>query len=387
MKEPEREQMLDRLNDVRDRYEAWWTHQNNDALYYIIFPDGDYAELEPYKKDWMSPQIVSNWTNWRQEFLFGHAVELAVNTGEDHYVEDALDYLEKYAEITGHEAEGFSFLLPTLGPSCLAALMTGQTRFTGSTIWLEHETPMDWDAIQEITVDSTTKYAEAALKYTQRLVDRLQSRYVIATPDLGNGLDVLSPLRHPQNLLLDTYDCPETITTVLDTVHKLWQRYHKAFSDIIDPGNHGCYVETMRWLSAEPTHISYCDFSAMISPGMFRDLVKPMVQKECDQFNGRVIFHLDGPGEIPHVPELCSVDNLHAIQWVPGAGNEGCLSEKHDGLYRQIIDGGKRICIGASAGSCDELKRLFSRFPAEEFIVGTVCASRAAAQDFIREMR
>jgi hypothetical protein len=64
------------------------------------------------------------------------------------------------------------------------------------------------------------------------------------------------------------------------------------------------------------------DFSIMISEEMFCDVFLPGIERECE-FLDRSIYHLDGPGALRHLDALLSIPALNALQFVPGAGNEG----------------------------------------------------------------
>ena len=59
-----------------------------------------------------------------------------------------------------------------------------------------------------------------------------------------------------------------------------------------------------------------CDLSYMISPQMFGRFVLPELAASCRRL-GNPAYHLDGPGEIPHVDMLLSIPELRAMQYVP----------------------------------------------------------------------
>lgn len=372
------------LQEVKQRYDSWWEGTNEEPLFYIIHPT-EGADPRAFAGDWMSPQCTGKWSNWQQELVFGQALEIVHQGGAEGHILEAIDFLRRYATITDHAAEGYPFLLPGLGPGCLAAFISDFTQFNGHTIWFELPQPMEWDQLLAIDGRTPSPYAELALKAVGTLAQRLGGTYVIATPDIGTGLDILASLRGANNLLLDTMMCPENIDKLVDVLYELWGNYYEAFSAIVDPVNMGCYAETMRYLSGKPTHISYCDFSAMISPDMFRRWVLPIMEKECERFDGRVVYHLDGPGELAHLDILCGIEKLHAIQWVPGAGNPGGLDEKWYDLYRGIIDSGKKICLSGVGPNPEEgLKRLFAAFPKKEFFVPFTARNRSHAEELMR---
>ncbi|MFW5845119.1 MAG: hypothetical protein ACOCXJ_02735 [Planctomycetota bacterium] len=368
------------LPGVIERTEAFWHRTNQEAVCYLIFPDG-FEDFSPVAKDWMAPAITRGWSNWQQELVVGQALELIAAGGSWQRLEEALDLLEFLAERTGHAGEGFPFLLPGFGPGCVAACLSDHFTFKDSTIWLEPPEPWDRGRLQAITPQSRAPFHGLAVTVLKRLVARMQPHAVISMPDLGWPMDTLSALHGNAELCMDLIDEPEEVTAVGAVLEEIIWDCHATFDAIIRPGNHGCHTERMRWLSAEPMRMEGCDFSALIGPDMFADFVLPEVERSCARTGGRVIFHLDGPGELPHVEHLLGTD-LHAIQWVQGAGNPGPTDPCWDELYRRLIDADKRICIGA--GDPDALAALFTRFPQRYFHVNASCRDRAHAEAILR---
>ena len=61
------------------------------------------------------------------------------------------------------------------------------------------------------------------------------------------------------------------------------------------------------------------------------------------------IYHLDGPGQIPHLDILLEIPELDGIQWVPGAGNPGTGSAEWFPMYRRIQEKGKLLILQGMA--------------------------------------
>ncbi|MBT3276172.1 MAG: hypothetical protein HN368_23695, partial [Spirochaetales bacterium] len=68
----------------------------------------------------------------------------------------------------------------------------------------------------------------------------------------------------------------------------------------------------------------------------------PGVIEVCN-FYDRSIYPLDGPGALRHLDALLDIKALDAVQWVPGAGNEGF--SKWIDVYKKIQAAGKGIQI------------------------------------------
>ena len=91
-----------------------------------------------------------------------------------------------------------------------------------------------------------------------------------------------------------------------------------------------------------------CDLSYMISPQMFGRFVLPELAASCRRL-GNPAYHLDGPGEIPHVDMLLSIPELRAIQYVPTVSARDAT--KYPDLYRRIRRGGKLIQVFSNYSS------------------------------------
>jgi 5-methyltetrahydrofolate--homocysteine methyltransferase len=355
------------------RWEDWWERKNTGPLVSVIYPQRPFT---PRVQPWMAPAYSREWTMWQHEFAFGHAVELAWRAqaagggqGAGRFVEESLDLIDAYRDHTGYAGAGFPFLLANLGAMMMPALLTEQTQYVGDTIWVQADPPWELERIEALASAARTGYATFALAAVRRLVTRLRGRYVLAPPELGGMLDILAGLRGPQNLALDLLDCPQRVHAILDLLECLRDGFRAELEAIFDPANDGCHVECMRYLSAsKPTHVAASDFSAMISPDHFAEFYLPTMRREIEHYGPRVVYHLDGPGELPHVPLLCQQEGLHGVQWVPGAGNPDNVHERWAPLYRQLLDAGKRIYF-CWVEDPESLKAFFRRWPAREFYV------------------
>jgi 5-methyltetrahydrofolate--homocysteine methyltransferase len=99
-----------------------------------------------------------------------------------------------------------------------------------------------------------------------------------------------------------------------------------------------------------------CDFAYMISPEMFERFVVPDIAACCDHLDCG-FYHLDGPGQIPHVDLLCDIPRLRGIQWLPGDGNP--TPEHWPELLAHIRQRGRLVQVFVSAqGALDIVRQL-----------------------------
>lgn len=366
-----------------ERWEAWWERTNTGPLITVIYPRTrvDYA---PVTKPWMAPSYTRGWSTYLHEFAFGQAVELAWREHDMRYVEEALVLLERCRDATGSAGGAFPFVFANVGAMMLPALLTEQTRFLGDTVWVGAEPALELDQIVALEHRPMSGYAETVLEALSLLVERLGEYTVIAPPELGSSLDALSALRGNQNLALDLLLAPELVQVAAASIERLWWRWRRRFAEGVDRANDGLYTECFRYLSCRPTLTAECDFSAMISPVAFEEFYLPFLQRQLDIYGNRTVFHLDGPGMLPHVAHLCAQPQLHSIQWVYGAGNPHSLDERWYDLYRTVLDAGKRVCFCSAPTDPDAIRRFFGRFPATEFMLPFTATDEREADALVR---
>ena len=241
-------------------------------------------------------------------------------------------------------ADGFPSMWPNFGPGVIAA-------FTGCT--LESDERTCWFHPQEdIPCGQMPLEFHPESYWFQRIADlsragleRWEGLVQIGMTDLGGNLDILSSFRPGEKLLLDLYDCPEDVKRVTWKAHEIWWRYYEAFNEILQPVNPG-YTAWTPIYSESPYYILQCDFCYMIGPDMFDEFVKPELAASCRRL-GNAFYHLDGPGQLPHLDSLLSIPELKGVQWVPGDGNPDVAYWPE--VYRKIHEAGKLIQVWPTA--------------------------------------
>ncbi|MBD3243978.1 MAG: hypothetical protein GF331_25520 [Chitinivibrionales bacterium] len=371
------------VQEALERWEAWWQRSNTGPLFTVIYPRQT-ADFSPWVKPWMSPVYTGKWSMYLHEFAFGHAVELAWRNDDMRFVDEALELLAHYRDFTGWAGGAFPFMFANVGAMMMPALLTEQTRFLGDTIWTGADPHWEWDQIEALEGRQPTKYAQVVEESLRRLAARLGGSYVIAPPELGSTLDTLSALRGNQNLLVDLLMTPDRVQAACSLIEHLWWDQRRRFADIVDPANDGLYVQVFRYLSAKPTLAAACDFSAMISPDLFESYYLPYLQRQLGEYGERTMYHLDGPGELVHVDLLCAQPALHSVQWVHGAGKPNNLDESWYGLYRTLLDAGKRVYFCSIPHDPAALKRFFEKFPSSEFMIPFTARDEQSAVELMR---
>lgn len=265
---------------------------------------------------------------------------------------EILDEIETYLAQCTYAAESYPSVWLNFGPGVLAAMVGGEGHNGIETVWF---TPGKWSGKkpEEIhpQLDRSSPWFRRIEEFLFAARER-HGRFHIGCTDLGGTLDVVSSLIPGEELLLALYDCPDEIKRIAREVHAAWFEAFDYFNGIL-PENHGysCWDGTF---STRPFYMLQCDFCYMISPEMFGEFVLPELRRSCRRLE-RCFYHLDGKGELPHLPQILSIDELDGVQWVYGAGNGSLLDWVE--VYRQIAAAGKKIWI-SPGGNFEEAARL-----------------------------
>ncbi len=255
------------------------------------------------------------------------------------------------AENSYYAGEAVPRLFTNLGPGCMAAFMGADYQLAETTVWFDrHPIITDWAEMPPLRLDRESEM--------WRHLDRLQTAFYAdgeinaSATDIGGVLDVLCALRGTETLLYDLYDYPEEVKAASKQINDLWLEMFDQQMALAERAGQP-YNTWMNLPSLLPWYPLQCDFSAMISPAQFEEFVLPDLIRQV-QHMPRSIYHLDGPGELPHVDMLLDIDGLTGIQWVEGAGEAPLWDEKWFPLYRKIQDKKKNLVLSYGMSQYDE---------------------------------
>jgi len=97
----------------------------------------------------------------------------------------------------------------------------------------------------------------------------------------------------------------------------------------------------------------------------------------------RNIFHLDGPSALPHLESVLEIPNLHALQWVYGAGHEP--ASRWIDVYRRALDRG--LSVQAICVDLEDAKSVMDALPAKGVWLDVGGAyDRETAEAFLRDV-
>jgi 5-methyltetrahydrofolate--homocysteine methyltransferase len=259
-----------------------------------------------------------------------------------------VDYMMEATEIelgrTYYTGDALPVYNPWLGPDQFAGWLGADLILKPK----DHNTSwavpfvQDWENHAEFRIHPDNRWWQLYLEIVRRSVEEGRSKWVTGFPDLHTGIDALSAMRGPERLLLDLIDHPEAILRAMRQMTELWKYVVDTVWSAIATAGQGSSQWTMGWSSRRFLCIGQMDFTCMISPAMFREFCwEDLV--ECSQHVDYSLYHLDGPGAVPHLPQIYAVKNLNCIQWIPGAGALP-LSQWID-LLHQMQAAGKSVQV------------------------------------------
>ena len=121
------------------------------------------------------------------------------------------------------------------------------------------------------------------------------------------------------------------------------QAFERMYRMICATGSGGAGSTTWtRMYHDGPAYLPSCDFWCMISHEQARDLALPAILEECKRLE-RTLFHLDGPQALRHLDLLLERPEIHAIQWVYGAGNGPAM--KWIDVYKRVLAAGRSVQV------------------------------------------
>ncbi len=347
----------ERWEKTKANYSAWWAGELDRPLILFTAPGRDPGRPEP-----PLPQ-----------YAFAAFYDLSVPA------EDVIDRLDYDLSCMYFLGDSFPHYVVNFGPGVLA-------NFLGAEMGVSKEAHTCWFYPKEIKEIADIEFQyhphgvwlDRVRDIYRAAVDRWGGAVQVSMTDLGGNLDVLSTFRPGELLLYDLYDHPDEVKRLTWQAHEMWFRYFDELNAITASTNPG-YSAWAPIFSVEPYYILQCDFCYMIGPDMFDEFVKPELAAACKRLPN-AFYHLDGPGQLPHLDSLLQIPELKGVQWVPGAGVPGW--DAWPEVYRKIRDAGKLIQI---YGGPEVLDAVVNHLGSAKGILVSSWAEEAAARECLEK--
>lgn len=342
--------------ETQQQFKAWWEKDNTQPLIHVTSP----------KKGRKS---MPQWFNW------GFAKN-PLNP------EDTVNQFEACCSEAFFGGCGFPDLWINLGAGIAATYMGAEARYRhdSQTVWLE--TPKSWNELEETQFDPSNRWWQTTKSITRYVVERSKGNFMVGITDLGGITDIIASLRGSQNLVIDMFRYPEKVKALSLRILDMWHDCYEELYRISEGQSRGNSAWMGLW-ARERWYPIQCDFSAMLSPRLFKSLALPYIKEQCERLS-HVIYHFDGPLAIPHLNDLLSISELDGIQWTPGAGNPEVDSPVWLDLYRKIQEQGKLLVLLDSRK--EGVEYLVRHLKPKGLLIRTSCNSEDEARILLKKV-
>ncbi len=301
--------------------------------------------------------------------------------GRDGDFAAALDKFEAWAEPMYFAGEAMPKFRFGLGPDQFAAFMGGEIQFSE-----EHDTSWvlpsvdDWAEVMPLRIRPDNQHWQHVLAFAEAAGQRAAGKFLVDALDMHSNLDALAAFRGYQQFCLDMIDQPEVIDQVVAQVIELYSLVYEGVANAARMDEVGWTTHWGQLTAPGKSEMMQCDFSAVMSPEMFRRWLRPALEAESE-FLDHSFYHLDGPDALIHLPELLSIPNIHGIQWVPGAALDAERGQ-HTwvDLFQTIQKAGKAV---QTWGSPEAIKWLHPQIRPELVQYNAWCETPAAADELL----
>jgi 5-methyltetrahydrofolate--homocysteine methyltransferase len=280
---------------------------------------------------------------------------------------------------THYLAEAVPHVAPDLAPNCLA-LYLGCTGIEQSgSVWCKPCMAAPEEA--RFVFDPDNFYWNFSLRLGREQLRIGRGKFLVAFPDLIEGLDTLAAMRGSEKLLADLRERPKWVQACLRQITDRYFHYYDVLYDLLRDVVGG----SVFWAWAQGRMAKFqCDFSAMISPEMFGEFMVPVLNEMCSRVS-YCMYHWDGPAALMHHDHLLSIPDLDMLQWTPGAGVEPPDHQRWWPYYHKTVEAGKKIYVHSCDG-IENLKAMKREFGPKlhQFLIGMHAASLEQAEEILR---
>ncbi|NQT58204.1 MAG: hypothetical protein HQ557_04395 [Bacteroidetes bacterium] len=209
------------------------------------------------------------------------------------------------------------------------------------------------EEVEDVQLDFTNEHYQILREMNKRLALRVPADEPIAFFALEGITDIVSGLYGVEEFLMDMILKPQEVKGAMKHIKRIWIDAFHDFKQIIYKNRNP--ESGIGWAgiwSPGTTFPMQEDLTYMISTDMYKEFCVPHVTDIASVLD-YPLYHLDGIGAIPHLDALLQIDEIKAIQWVPGAGKEP-IAQWYE-LIEKIVNKGKSIQVFAKPEEVDDL--------------------------------
>lgn len=249
------------------------------------------------------------------------------------------DYLHYTMSRNSYKADILPVANTQLGPGSLASILGSELEGREDTIWI-HQAP---GFEEKITFDEGNRWWKLHKELLKAVKKKANGRYMVGCPDLMEGLDVLSSLKGPDNVLVDLIMEPMRTIEQLTEINRVYFDVFDQIYDIINEEGEMATCYFSLWAPGKVAKLQV-DISIMISEEDFRMFCLPFLKEQTEKID-YTLYHLDGVDAIRHLDSLLELKDLNALQWTPGYGQPQGGDPRWYDLYEKVLAAGKSVMI------------------------------------------
>jgi hypothetical protein len=233
--------------------------------------------------------------------------------------------------------------------------------------------------VLELRLDRDGEWWQFTLHALERAVRESRGRCIPSIGAFGGCGDTLAALRGTDRLLYDVIDRPGEVVAAEVYLMEMWCEVYEEFYGIVHDVSEGSTCWFGFW-SPGKTYAAQNDFSYMISPKMFRELFLPVIRRQTHYLD-HTVYHVDGIGAFAHVPALCELPYLQAIQILPGAGKPSPLHFME--TLKTVQRARKNLQITLSP---EEVAPALAQLSARGLFISTSCRTESEARQLLQDV-
>ncbi len=356
--------------ETKQLFEAWWKGTKVDAplVSIVANTNKDYSESFKRKYANISPYDFHLSPEYRCD-----------------EVEERILRTKKYY------GQSFPFVDLNIGPGSLSTYFGCAPQFSMDTIWYDAIDCNELADILHYEFIQEGGWWQKHIELVTEAVKRADERYYIGIPDIQEGLDILSAMRHPAELCLDMLDVPEEVLQLKDKIDKaFYPCFDKMYDLVKDPIDDYNVFTAFHIIGKGKTGKVQCDYSALISPDMFDEFGIPEISRQCDYLENS-LYHLDGKDAIRHLDSVLGMKSLNALQFVAGAGQNDPASDEWLFIYDKVRAAGKSLWISIYDGPVERwierAKMLQKRYGNDGLYLIFGDTNEVGAEKILRELK
>jgi hypothetical protein len=267
-------------------------------------------------------------------------------------VDNNIKIYRNYCRTHKFMAESFPNFSVDLGPGSLALYLGSEPIFKWDTIWFS-ECMDELEKGLKIKIDDDNFWWKKHFELISRAKELAKNDFPVNIPDMIENIDIMILMRGTQNVCFDMMDEPETVSEIISRIDDSYFHYYDKFYNAVKGKDlSSTYTVFDIWSPGRAAKIQ-CDFSAMMSPGQYREFAQPSLIKQSLKLDN-VLYHLDGPDAIKHVDAVMEIKDIDALQWTCGAGQPDGSSERWFPIYEKVRAAEKSLWIQIYDGGIDD---------------------------------